>query len=462
MSAMTSIDGGRTLRGGVLLAAVVAAGLAGAALQGERGGGEGDALAPAPATPVASGAPVAQGSPAVAAERPIGRTARSARRDVVAAASRVDPDIARRAEVGAALEELERLHGYAGELGWDEAKALVERRRQATDDLVLRLARLGPGGARAISSAYARAGGVRARLVLIQALAKVGDDEAAPTLASLLARERAFSLRSEMLRALGARSEADGAARDALVAVLASDGDPRLRSPPSRRSRVVRRPCPRSSIASSTTRAWTCGRRRSARSASSPARPRAPPLPGSPKAPPTRPCARRRPGSSPARSARASPGRAAPPRSRDEPASSTPTRRSGARPSARSGSGATPPPATCSPRSPATARPTSPSAGSRSPSSPARSARARSIPSPFSSRTRPRPCDGRRSGPSHRAAREPRLGEVGPAPAASLRTEVSARARGRRAGARVAARPRRASARGRGGRARRSRPRARA
>jgi len=229
MSAMTSIDGGRTLRGGVLLAAVVAAGLAGAALQGERGGGEGDALAPAPATPVASGAPVAQGSPAVAAERPIGRTARSARRDVVAAASRVDPDIARRAEVGAALEELERLHGYAGELGWDEAKALVERRRQATDDLVLRLARLGRGGARAISSAYARAGGVRARLVLIQALAKVGDDEAAPTLASLLARERAFSLRSEMLRALGARSEADGAARDALVAVLASDGDPRLR-----------------------------------------------------------------------------------------------------------------------------------------------------------------------------------------------------------------------------------------
>lgn len=130
-------------------------------------------------------------------------------------------------EVRLALKELENIYGQAGSLEWDAAKALIARRQDATQDLVARLAQLGPGGAQAIATAYSDADSTRAKHLLIHALAAIRDPEAAGVLQRLLTRADSFSLRKEIVLALRQRPEP--AAERALANILANDDDPQLR-----------------------------------------------------------------------------------------------------------------------------------------------------------------------------------------------------------------------------------------
>lgn len=137
----------------------------------------------------------------------------------------VDP--AKKAEVTAALEDLKKQYGYAGALGWDEAKALIARRQQATKELEARLAGLGPGGAGAIAASYTETDDMRGKLMLIHALGGIQDEQASGLLQALLGDESSFSLQREMVAALGQRQ--DAASMDALIGILQSQTDPQLR-----------------------------------------------------------------------------------------------------------------------------------------------------------------------------------------------------------------------------------------
>jgi HEAT repeat protein len=138
-----------------------------------------------------------------------------------------DVDPALRARVASVLEDLKKQYGYAGALSWDEAKALIARRDQATKALLDQLAALGPGGARAIGDAYAQTDDMRAKMLLIDALGKIQDSEAGGILQALLSSESSFNLQREMIAALGQRQ--DAAAFEALGEIAASQTDPRLR-----------------------------------------------------------------------------------------------------------------------------------------------------------------------------------------------------------------------------------------
>jgi HEAT repeat protein len=138
----------------------------------------------------------------------------------------VDP--AKRAEITAALTELKNLYGDVGTLSWDETKALVAKRRKASDDLVDRLAKLGPGGARAIADVFGEADSVRAKLLLVAALGRIGDEEAAAVLADLMGRDNSYSLRKEIVAALGQRQETASTA--VLTGILQTQDDARLRA----------------------------------------------------------------------------------------------------------------------------------------------------------------------------------------------------------------------------------------
>ena len=137
----------------------------------------------------------------------------------------VDPG--KKAGVAGALEDLNKQYGYAGALGWDEAKALIARREQATKALLDQLAALGPGGARAIGATYADTGDMRGKLLLIDALGKIQDGEAGGVLQLLLSSEGSFNLQREMVVALGQRQ--DAAAVETLGEIAASQTDARLR-----------------------------------------------------------------------------------------------------------------------------------------------------------------------------------------------------------------------------------------
>jgi HEAT repeat protein len=129
--------------------------------------------------------------------------------------------------VSQVLAELKRLYGPVGSLKWEQAKALIAEREGATQELVDRLAKLGPGGARAIASGYVEADSTRAKLLLVRALGKLNDAEAAGMLQDMLGRDESFSLRKEMVAALGQRR--DGEAEQALTGVLAQQDDAQLR-----------------------------------------------------------------------------------------------------------------------------------------------------------------------------------------------------------------------------------------
>lgn len=138
----------------------------------------------------------------------------------------VDPT--KRAEVTAALAELKNLYGDVGTLSWDETKALVAKRRKASEDLVDHLAKLGPGGARAIAEAFGGADSVRAKLLLVATLGRIGDGEAVAVLADLMGRDNSYSLRKEIVAALGKRQETASSA--VLTGILQTQDDARLRA----------------------------------------------------------------------------------------------------------------------------------------------------------------------------------------------------------------------------------------
>jgi hypothetical protein len=137
----------------------------------------------------------------------------------------VDP--AKKAEVTAALADLKKQYGYAGVLSWDEAKALIARRQQATKELEDRLAGLGPGGAGAIAVSYTETADMQGKLMLIHALGRIQDEQASGLLQALLGDESSFSLQREMVAALGQRQ--DAASVDALIGILQNQADPQLR-----------------------------------------------------------------------------------------------------------------------------------------------------------------------------------------------------------------------------------------
>jgi HEAT repeat protein len=127
----------------------------------------------------------------------------------------------------AALQDDEKLYGYAGALNWDDAKALIARRQQETKALEDRLAGLGAGGAVAIAAGYNATADMHDKLMLIHALGRIQDGPADATLQSLLAGESSFSLQREIVAALGQRQDSESVA--ILSQIAASQTDPQLR-----------------------------------------------------------------------------------------------------------------------------------------------------------------------------------------------------------------------------------------
>jgi len=126
-------------------------------------------------------------------------------------------------EVMAALQDQEKLYGYAGALSWDDAKALIARRQQETKALEDRLAGLGAGGAAAIAAGYNATADMHDKLMLIHALGRIQDDATDATLQSLLAGESSFSLQREIVAALGQRQDPDSVAILSQIAANQTD-----------------------------------------------------------------------------------------------------------------------------------------------------------------------------------------------------------------------------------------------
>ena len=128
--------------------------------------------------------------------------------------------VALKASVTAALQDEKKLYGYAGALGWDDAKALIARRQQDTKAIEDRLAGLGAGGAKAIAAGYNETDDMHGKLMLIHALGRIQDGAADATLQSLLGGESSFSLQREIVAALGQRQ---GAESIAILSQIATD-----------------------------------------------------------------------------------------------------------------------------------------------------------------------------------------------------------------------------------------------
>ncbi len=197
--------GTRTMKwkGGVLAGAVLVSAIAvWWLIRPERNGAPRSPVASAPSPSVERGtvpSPTSEGNPA----RQGAQTANPpASPDAVAARS-----AALKASVMAALADMKKLYGYAGALSWDDAKALIARRKQQTKALEDRLAALGAGGAAAIAAAYNTTDDLHAKLMLIHALGAIQDDATDATLQSLLAAETTFSLQREIVAALGERQD---------------------------------------------------------------------------------------------------------------------------------------------------------------------------------------------------------------------------------------------------------------
>ena len=140
--------------------------------------------------------------------------------------ARLDP-AAKRARVAETFRALRRIYGHAGALSWEDAKALIEAREKAEEDLVDRLASLGPGGAKILAEVYPSGPGTREQMLVIRALGQIEDTEAAQVLDSLLAAEQSHSMRKEMVMALGRRDEL--ASSQVLANVLANEQDDQVR-----------------------------------------------------------------------------------------------------------------------------------------------------------------------------------------------------------------------------------------
>jgi len=145
------------------------------------------------------------------------------RAELLAALKGVSVDPARKAQVVATLDDVKKLYNYAGAMGWDDAKALIAKRQEATKDLEKRLAAMGQGGASAIAATYGEVDDVRGRMTLLHALGMIQDDQAGGLLQALLDGESSLSLQREIIDALSLRHDADTVALLAQIAAEASD-----------------------------------------------------------------------------------------------------------------------------------------------------------------------------------------------------------------------------------------------
>lgn len=131
-------------------------------------------------------------------------------------------------EVKDVIKGITDLHGYAGQLDYDAAQALIREREARMEAYVGQLAGLGPGGARAVVDAYPSAGSMRERLALVRALGQMEDPEATAALGALFARAESYSMREEAVKSLNRRG--DRAAKDVLVRIVSEEPDNRLRT----------------------------------------------------------------------------------------------------------------------------------------------------------------------------------------------------------------------------------------
>jgi HEAT repeat protein len=192
-------------------------------------------LSPAPAPSAEAAAPSAAGSnaaPPAATQPPQPKQAagqsRQQRADLLAALKTAAVDPAKQAQVASAMEDLQKLYGYAGSLGWDDAKALIAKREQATRDLEARMAAMGQGGATAIAASYGQTDDIRSRMTLLAALGMIQDNQAGPLLQALLDSETSISLQRSIVDALAQRHDPDTAALLAQIAAEASDSRTRF------------------------------------------------------------------------------------------------------------------------------------------------------------------------------------------------------------------------------------------
>jgi len=134
-------------------------------------------------------------------------------------------------EVQRALDELSELYGYAGALNYDDAKALIAQRKAREQELIERLAALGPGGARAIREVYGEMesapGATRGQMLLIQALEKIEDEDASLVLGALYEEDDRVSLQREIIASLAHRPDS----LDTLLSLVAQEDDERLKGP---------------------------------------------------------------------------------------------------------------------------------------------------------------------------------------------------------------------------------------
>ncbi len=132
-------------------------------------------------------------------------------------------------EVADLLAKFGEIFSYAGEMDYEQAKALIADRKAKVDEIVKALAALGPGGARAMSEAYAEEGsGTQQQLAMIEALGLIEDEEASDVLGTLYAGDDRYSLQREVLGSLARRTDAESEA--VLTGILASEDDKRLRA----------------------------------------------------------------------------------------------------------------------------------------------------------------------------------------------------------------------------------------
>jgi len=162
--------------------------------------------------------PVAQGA---AAAKPPSET------NSQAAGARPEVNPSQVSAVSEALQELKSIYGSAGSLDWERARALIAQRQKTTQHLLERLAKLGPGGARAIATGCGQADSTREKLLLIHALGAINDPEASEQLQALLGKEASLSVRKEIVIALAQRKEV--IAEQALAHILAEANEVTLR-----------------------------------------------------------------------------------------------------------------------------------------------------------------------------------------------------------------------------------------
>ena len=136
-------------------------------------------------------------------------------------------DAASARSVAEGLTAWRALYEGGGVLNHEDAKALIQQRRDAAKALAAELGALGGDGVASVLAAYEESDASREKLLLVESLGLNDSDRAVDALEDLaLSEDELFRLQEEAVRAL-ARSEAEGTT-DALLDVLANTDDDRI------------------------------------------------------------------------------------------------------------------------------------------------------------------------------------------------------------------------------------------